>query len=67
MLSKRLSVQSLRLRGEVYFKLDDHGDAELFADHSPISEGPVEPLRVISLKICKFDANFQHCRWIWQK
>ena len=56
----------LKSGGRMYFQLDEQGDAEFFADHSPVGEGPIEPLRVISVKICKFDANFQNCKWFWQ-
>ena len=54
-------------RGRIFFQKDADGDAELMAEYSAKGEGPADPLRVISLKICKFDANFRNCKWIWQK
>lgn len=57
----------IKTDGKVYFKLDEHGDAELLAEHSPINGDPVDPLRIFKLVICKFDANFRNCKWFWQK
>ena len=52
--------------GRIYFKLDGRGDAELFADHSPISEGPVEPLRLVSL-MAKVEMIAIRLRDSWKK
>jgi hypothetical protein len=56
---------AIKSEGRIYFERDVNGDAELFADIPPVPDRSAQERFIAKFKICKFDANFRHCKWIF--